>query len=167
MDPRLYDNFVPKDRRWNLGSKRNLCPEGIWYNAQTRCVSSGNGLSAENISFSEMRCQQLQQYLLQVVRKVHPKRVLRGSKTDPDRVSSLVVLVSIIQTRPLLAFNGPSANVLSGQREPRVLRHFNGCNDERMKLERGDRVSLTGEGPGGETGEGSGGEETDGLTGQV
>lgn len=80
-----------------------------------------------------------------------------GSKTDPDRVSSLVVLVSIIQTGPLLAFNGPSANVLSGHREPRALRHFNGCNDERMKSERGDRVSLAGQGPGGETGEGSGG----------
>lgn len=69
---------------------------------------------------------------------------MRGSKTDPDRVSSLVVLVSIIQTGPLLEFNGPSANVLSGQREPRVLRHFNGCNDERMKSERRDRVSLAG-----------------------
>lgn len=94
-----------------------------------------------------MRCQQLQQYLLQVVYKVHPREFcgrLRGSKTDPDRVSSLVVLVSIIQTGPLLAFNGPSANVLSGQREPRVPRHFNGCNDERMKSERGDRVSLAG-----------------------
>lgn len=85
-----------------------------------------------------------------------------GSKTDRDRVSSLVVLVSIIQTGLLLAFNGPSANVLSGQRGPRVQRHFNGCNDERMKSERGDPVSLAGttqeRGRGlGETGEGSAG----------
>lgn len=61
-----------------------------------------------------------------------------------DRVSSLVVLLSIIQTRSLLAFNGPSANVLSGQRGPRAQRHFNGCHDERVKSEQGDPVSSIG-----------------------
>lgn len=54
------------------------------------------------------------------------------------------MLVSIIQSGSLLAFNGPSANVLSGQRGPRVQSHFNGCNDERLKSEHGDRVSLAG-----------------------
>lgn len=51
------------------------------------------------------------------------------------------MLVSIIQSRSLLVFNGPRANVLSGQRGPRAQRHFNGCHDERVKLERGDPVS--------------------------
>lgn len=59
-----------------------------------------------------------------------------------DRVSSLVVLVSIIQSRSLLAFNGPSANVLSGQWGPRAQHHFNGCHDERVKSEHGDPVSI-------------------------
>lgn len=54
------------------------------------------------------------------------------------------MLVSIIQSGSLLAFNGPSANVLSGQRGPRVQSHFNGCHDERLKSECGDRVSLAG-----------------------
>lgn len=54
------------------------------------------------------------------------------------------MLVSIIQSGSLLAFNGPSANVLSGQRGPRVQSHFNGCNDERLKPEHGDRVTLAG-----------------------
>lgn len=54
------------------------------------------------------------------------------------------MLVSIIQSRSLLAFNGPSANVLSGQRGPRTQRHFNGCHDERGKLEHGDPVSSIG-----------------------
>lgn len=58
-----------------------------------------------------------------------------------DSVSSLVVLVSIIQSRSLLLFNGPRANVLSGQQGPRAQRHFNGCHDERVKLEHGDPVS--------------------------
>lgn len=54
------------------------------------------------------------------------------------------MLVSIIQSGSLLAFNGPSTNVLSGQQGPRVQSHFNGCNDESLKLEHGDRVSLAG-----------------------
>lgn len=54
------------------------------------------------------------------------------------------MLVSIIQSGSLLAFNGPSANVLSGQRGPRVQSYFNGCHDERLKSERGDHVSLAG-----------------------
>lgn len=52
--------------------------------------------------------------------------------------------VSIIQSGSLLPFNGPSANVLSGRRGPRVQSHFNGCNDERLKSERRDRVTLAG-----------------------
>lgn len=44
----------------------------------------------------------------------------------------------------MLAFNGPSANVLSGQRGPRAQRHFNGCHDERVKSEHGDPVSSIG-----------------------
>lgn len=44
----------------------------------------------------------------------------------------------------MLAFNGPSANVLSGQRGPRAQRHFNGCHDERVKCEHGDPVSSIG-----------------------
>lgn len=51
------------------------------------------------------------------------------------------MLVSIIQSRSLLLFNGPRANVLSGQQGPRAQHHFNGCHDERVKLERGDPVS--------------------------
>lgn len=54
------------------------------------------------------------------------------------------MLVSIIQSGSLLAFNGPSANVLSGQRGPRAPSHVNGCNDERLKSEHEDRVSLAG-----------------------
>lgn len=54
------------------------------------------------------------------------------------------MLVSIIQSGSLLAFNGPSANVLSGQQGPRLQNHFNGCNDERLKSEHGDRVLLAG-----------------------
>lgn len=70
------------------------------------------------------------------------------------------MLVSIIQSGSLLAFNGPSANVLSGQQGPRVQSHFNGCNDERLKSEHGDRVSLAGitkerGAGGGEAGEGT------------
>lgn len=72
----------------------------------------------------------------------------------------------------MLAFNGPSANVLSGQRGPRVQSHFNGCNDERLKSEHGDRMSLAGiteeRGRGlGRRVRGPGGEETDGPAGQV
>lgn len=52
------------------------------------------------------------------------------------------MLVSIIQSQSLLAFNGPSANVLSGQRGPRAQHHFNGCHDERVKSEHGDPVSI-------------------------
>ena len=55
------------------------------------------------------------------------------------------MLVSIIQSWSLLAFNGLSANVLSGQRGPRARSHFNGCHDERVKSEQGDSVSLIGE----------------------
>lgn len=51
------------------------------------------------------------------------------------------MLVSIIQSRSLLLFNGPRANVLSDQQGPRAQRHFNGCHDERVKLEHGDPVS--------------------------
>lgn len=54
------------------------------------------------------------------------------------------MLVSIIQSQSLLAFNGPSANALSGQRGPRAQRHFNGCHDERVKSEHGDPVSSIG-----------------------
>lgn len=69
------------------------------------------------------------------------------------------MLVSIIQRRSLLAFNGPSANVLSGQRGPRAQRHFNGCHDERVKPEQGYPVSSigkkreAGQGRGKETGD--------------
>jgi len=76
-----------------------------------------------------------------------------------DGVSSLVVLLSIIQSRSLLAFNGPSANVLSGQRGPRAQHHFNGCHDERVKLEHGDPVSSIGKKMQG--GKGRGGEWRD------
>lgn len=68
-----------------------------------------------------------------------------------DRVSSLVVLVSIIQSPSLLAFNGPSANVLSGQRGPRAQRHFNGCHDERVKSEQGGSCIIHRKEDGGET----------------
>lgn len=87
------------------------------------------------------------------------------------------MLVSIIQSWSLLAFNGPSANVLSGQRGPRAQRHFNGCHDERVKSEHGDPVSSIGkkrEG-GQDRGEERGvrggvkatGGRTDGIIGQV
>lgn len=75
------------------------------------------------------------------------------------------MLVSIIQSRPLLAFNGPSANVLSGQRGPGPQRRFNGCNDERVKSERGDPVSFLDEAKGrqdGGRGEGAGRQATSG-----
>lgn len=87
-------------------------------------------------------------------------------KKSPDWVSSLVVLVSIIQSRPLSAFNGPSANVLSGQRGPGAQRHFNGCNDESLKSDRGDRVSIAGTAGVGETGEGSEGRRQMALLGR-
>lgn len=77
----------------------------------------------------------------------------------------------------MLAFNGPSANVLSGQRGPRAQRHFNGCHDESVKSEHGDPVSSIGkkrEGGHGrreELGHGNGvkatGGRTDGIIGQV
>lgn len=55
-----------------------------------------------------------------------------------------------------MAFNGPSANVLSGQRGPRAQRHFNGCNDERVKSEHGDPVSFIGKTREGGQGNGKG-----------
>lgn len=60
--------------------------------------------------------------------------------------------------------------MLSGQRGPGVQRRFNGCNDERLKLEHGDPVSRCdrGEGTGaGEPGEGSGGRRQMDFAGQV
>lgn len=61
------------------------------------------------------------------------------------------MLVLIIQGQSLSAFNGPSANVLLGQRGPRAQRHFNGCHDERVKPERGDPVSSIGKNKGGQS----------------
>lgn len=67
--------------------------------------------------------------------------------------------------------------MLSGQQGPRAERHFNGCHDERVKLERGYPVSSIGERTGhGERRGGKSkdmrrvmatGEGTDGITGQV
>lgn len=67
--------------------------------------------------------------------------------------------------------------MLLDQRRPRDQRHFNGCNDERLKLEHGDPVSFIGETR--ERGQGRGkavgdrywgkatGGKADGITGKV
>lgn len=75
--------------------KRYSCLWDIGYETQTHRSSAGNGLSAGNISFSQNDTPTDAAIFVPGSLQSGPERLCIG-KRSPDRVSSLVVLLSII-----------------------------------------------------------------------